>query len=90
MMRRTMMSMGLLALLTTAAPAALQAQAQDQAPLSDQEVQALLDRRPVATYAADPQAIPFELFRGTRIFLEGTINGQPARMMLDSGASSTV
>lgn len=86
MIRRTMLSMGLTALLATAAPTALQAQAQ----MSDQAVQALLDRRPAATYAADAQPIPFELFRGTRIFLEGTINGQPARMMLDSGASSTV
>ncbi|WP_166037828.1 aspartyl protease family protein [Sphingosinicella sp. YJ22] len=88
MIRKTILTMGLAALMTTSAPAALHAQG--QAPMSEQAVQALLDRAPAATYAANAQAIPFELFRGTRIFLEGTINGQPARMMLDSGASSTV
>ena len=88
MIRKTMMTMGLAALMTTSAPTALHARGQEQ--MSEQAVQALLDRAPAATYAPNAQAIPFELFRGTRIFLEGTINGQPARMMLDSGASSTV
>lgn len=32
----------------------------------------------------------FELFRGNRIFFEGTVNGRRAMMMLDSGASSSV
>lgn len=86
MIGKSIVKAGLVALLITAAPGALQA----QAPLSEQQVQALLDRAPAATYAANAQPIPFELFRGTRIFLEGRINGQPARMMLDSGASSTV
>lgn len=88
MIRKTILTMGLAALMTASSPAALHAQGQEQ--MSEQAVQALLDRAPAATYAADAQALPFELFRGTRIFLEGTINGQPARMMLDSGASSTV
>ena len=47
-------------------------------------------QREAATYASQADAIPFELFRGTRIFFEGRINGQSAWMMLDSGASSTV
>lgn len=47
-------------------------------------------QRPAITFAAQTDAIPFELFRGTRIFLDGTINGHPASMMLDSGASSLV
>ncbi len=47
-------------------------------------------QRATATFEARADAIPFELFRGSRIFLQGTINGQPASMLLDSGASSTV
>ena len=47
-------------------------------------------QRPAIAFAAKADAIPFELFRGTRIFLDGTINGHPASMLLDSGASSIV
>lgn len=47
-------------------------------------------QRPAIAFAAQADAVPFELFRGTRIFLRGTINGHPASMLLDSGASSTV
>jgi aspartyl protease/PDZ domain-containing protein len=47
-------------------------------------------QRPAIAFAARADAIPFELFRGTRIFLDGTINGHPASMLLDSGASGTV
>lgn len=64
----------LLALLSIGAPAPAIAQGQ----------------RPSAAFRADAQAIPFELFRGTRIFFRGTINGRPVSIMLDSGASSTV
>lgn len=46
--------------------------------------------RPTAEYARDRLAAPFELFRGTRIFLQGAINSSPMGMMLDTGASSTV
>ena len=35
-------------------------------------------------------AIPFDLFRGHRIFFAGSINGSATPMMLDSGASETV
>lgn len=35
-------------------------------------------------------AIPFDLFRGHRIFFTGSINGSATPMMLDSGASGTV
>jgi hypothetical protein len=42
-----------------------------------------------AHYAPSSQPIPFELFRGQRIFVSGTINGVPASMMLDSGAGMT-
>lgn len=47
-------------------------------------------QRPAIAFAASAEAVPFELFRGNRIFLNGTINGHPASMMLDSGASSMV
>ena len=46
--------------------------------------------RPTAHYAARAEAVPFELFRGTRMFLRGAINGSDTEMMLDTGASSTV
>ena len=35
-------------------------------------------------------AIPFELFRGSRIFFDAAINGKAANAMLDSGAAATV
>ncbi|HKR25663.1 MAG TPA: aspartyl protease family protein [Allosphingosinicella sp.] len=47
-------------------------------------------QRPAIAFAAGAEAVPFELFRGNRIFLQGTINGHPASMLLDSGASGTV
>lgn len=34
--------------------------------------------------------LPFDLFRGHRIFFSGSVNGTQTAMMLDSGASSTV
>jgi hypothetical protein len=43
-----------------------------------------------ASFAAAPQPIHFELFRGNRIFFKGTVNGKPAEIMLDSGAASSV
>lgn len=47
-------------------------------------------QRPAISLAAEPQAIPFELFRGNRIFLSGRVNGREVSMLLDSGASSSV
>lgn len=35
-------------------------------------------------------ALPFDLFRGHRIFFSGSVNGTDTAMMLDSGASATV
>ena len=35
-------------------------------------------------------AIPFELFRGSRIILDGAVNGTASAMMLDSGAGMTI
>jgi hypothetical protein len=46
-------------------------------------------QRSTVAFSTRADAMPFELFRGTRIFLQGRINGHPAVMMLDSGASST-
>ncbi|HET9355061.1 MAG TPA: aspartyl protease family protein, partial [Sphingomicrobium sp.] len=40
--------------------------------------------------AARPAAQPFDLYRDTRIFLSGEVNGRPTPMLLDSGASLTV
>ena len=45
---------------------------------------------PTVAYAQSARAIPFELFRGTRIVLAGTVNGAATDMMLDSGAGMTV
>jgi hypothetical protein len=42
-----------------------------------------------ASFSGSPWA-PFELFRGQRIVLQGTVNGRPTEMMLDSGAGMTV
>lgn len=44
----------------------------------------------VAFQSAKPTAQHFDLYRDTRIFLDGTINGQATPMLLDSGASVTV
>ena len=46
---------------------------------------------PTATYSytAAPQVVPFELFRGNRIFIPATINGHRTEVMIDSGASIT-
>ena len=38
----------------------------------------------------DQAPVPFDLFRGHRIFFPGSVNGVQTAMMLDSGASSTV
>lgn len=45
---------------------------------------------PRVTYASELAPVPFELFRGSRMFMNGTINGVGTQMMLDSGASMTV
>jgi hypothetical protein len=45
---------------------------------------------PVATIIAEaPAEIPFELYRGNRIILQGKLNGHSTPMLLDNGASST-
>lgn len=44
---------------------------------------------PVVNVADRAQSIPFELFRGNRIFVPATINGHPTEVMLDTGASIT-
>jgi hypothetical protein len=43
-----------------------------------------------ASFAAHAAPLKFELFRGTRIFFKGMVNGHPADVMLDSGAATTV
>lgn len=43
-----------------------------------------------AHFAPNPQPMAFDLFRGNRIFFEGTVNGHPAQFMLDSGAAMSV
>ena len=46
---------------------------------------------PTASFASDRPALqPFDLYRDTRIYLVGEVNGQPTPMLLDSGASLTV
>ena len=45
---------------------------------------------PTASYGESRDAIPFELFRGTRIILDGAVNGTASEMMLDSGAGMTI
>lgn len=40
-------------------------------------------------YAQGQQSIPFELFRGNRIFIAATINGHRTEVMLDTAASVT-
>ena len=45
---------------------------------------------PRVSYVGAPRPEAFELFRGSRMFLRGTINGNETGMMLDSGASMTV
>lgn len=54
-------------------------------------------QRPQLSQIASPsvayegtQPIPFTLFRSTRIFFDGQINGRATPMMLDSGAGMTV
>lgn len=44
---------------------------------------------PRTSMAADARPVPFNLFRGNRIFLQARFNGQPTEVMLDSGASMT-
>lgn len=44
----------------------------------------------VAFRSQAPEPVHFELFRDTRIFLDGEINGVATPMLLDSGASVTV
>lgn len=46
---------------------------------------------PTAIFASTrPAPQPFELYRDTRIFLNGVVNGRSTPMLLDSGASLTV
>jgi membrane-associated protease RseP (regulator of RpoE activity) len=45
---------------------------------------------PKVSFALTPASIPFELFRGQRIILSGTVNGHSTPMMLESGAGMTV
>ena len=46
---------------------------------------------PVAVFATQsPVPRPFDLYRDTRIFLTGEVNGRATPMLLDSGASLTV
>lgn len=45
---------------------------------------------PSVSYTAARDTAPFELFRGARIILAGSINSVPTEMMLDSGAGMTV
>lgn len=40
-------------------------------------------------YSAETTPVPFELFRNSRIILNGTVNGVPTTMMLDNGAGLT-
>jgi aspartyl protease/PDZ domain-containing protein len=44
---------------------------------------------PTYSYARASQTLPFELFRGNRIFIPAVINGHQTRVMLDTGASLT-
>ena len=44
---------------------------------------------PMVAFATNQPAIPFDLFRGQRIMLDGTVNGVVTPMMLDSGAGAT-
>lgn len=44
---------------------------------------------PDVHFTARQQALPFELFRGNRIIVQGTLNGRLTPIMLDSGASAT-
>lgn len=46
--------------------------------------------KPVVRYAKPAEALSFELFRGNRIFFQGSVNGHPASILLDSGADHTV
>ncbi len=43
----------------------------------------------VSAIAERPAVIPFELYRGNRMFLKGSINGVETAMVLDSGAGVT-
>ena len=45
--------------------------------------------KPTITVSANPQPVPFELFRGTRIVVPARINGHSTTVMLDTGASMT-
>lgn len=46
---------------------------------------------PVASFASTrPPPQPFDLYRDTRIYMAGEVNGRPTPMLLDSGASVTV
>lgn len=60
------------------------------APSSSPPVQKPLEEIAVPTARFQAKAIPFELFRSTRIFFDGEINGRATPMMLDSGAGMTV
>lgn len=44
---------------------------------------------PTITWVNPGSVLPFDLYRGTRIYASGTVNGLPTPMLLDSGASMT-
>jgi len=44
---------------------------------------------PRIDFKAGHQSVPFVLFRGNRIIVQGSLNGHPTRVMLDSGTSVT-
>jgi len=44
---------------------------------------------PQVTFAPSSEAVPFELFRGSRIVVPARINGHDAEVLLDTGASAT-
>ena len=42
-----------------------------------------------ATWQQASTTVPFDLYRGTRVVVDGTINGRPVEFLLDSGAGVT-
>lgn len=64
--------------------------------INPQTLDGLFKRPPTARIARFPRGqhdsgwLPFELFRGNRIFIPATVNGQKVNVLLDSGASATV
>jgi hypothetical protein len=44
---------------------------------------------PKVSFSKQGESIPFELFRGNRIVVDGRVNGHSTQLMLDTGASAT-